>query len=323
MRAICTTTINKPTEALLKFIDIAEKQDWLVIIAGDHKTPDDDFVELASKYESVIYLSDIDQQTKWPKLSNMIGFNCIQRRNFAMLHAWELGAEYIAVVDDDNIPSPRWGKNVTVGQELDVMTQRTDCELFDPLSATHPQLWHRGFPTQLLDKRNLKHPIRIKRKVLVQADFWDGDPDIDAICRIALSPEIKFNPAQPIFAGDKPSPFNSQNTFIHRELMREYFLFPYIGRMDDIWAAYFVQAIHPDCVVFGPASVYQQRNEHDLIVDLKNELIGYEHTLDFTRWLENSYKKRPEGAAPEWPEYIPSKTIEAFKEWVHLTSKLG
>ena len=38
-----------------------------------------------------------------PKLSKLIGWNCIQRRNFAILEAYERGAEIIALIDDDNI----------------------------------------------------------------------------------------------------------------------------------------------------------------------------------------------------------------------------
>ena len=40
-----------------------------------------------------------------------------------------------------------------------------------------------------------RKPILVGKKnvkCLVQADLWDGDPDIDAICRIGLSPNIKF-----------------------------------------------------------------------------------------------------------------------------------
>jgi hypothetical protein len=38
---------------------------------------------------------------------------------------------------------------------------------------------------------------KVKRKVVVQADFWDGDPDIDAICRLSKKPIVKFKPFDP------------------------------------------------------------------------------------------------------------------------------
>ena len=53
------------------------------------------------------------------------------------------------------------------------------------------------------------------------------------------------------------SPFNSQNTFLAGNGLKDYFLYPHVGRMDDIWAAYYVQA-KGYSVVFGKASVYQE-----------------------------------------------------------------
>ena len=48
-----------------------------------------------------------------------------------------------------------------------------------------------GFPLQLLSKENQK-----KKKISVlifRADFWNGDPDIDAVCRMEYAPECKFD----------------------------------------------------------------------------------------------------------------------------------
>ncbi len=37
--------------------------------------------------------------------------------------------------------------------------------------------------------------LRIKEieAAMMQADFWNGDPDIDAICRMEHAPECKFD----------------------------------------------------------------------------------------------------------------------------------
>ena len=63
-------------------------------------------------------------------------------------------------------------------------------------------------------------------------------------------------------------------------------MLPFIGRMDDIWGAYYLQFKLNNKVpfiVFSSASVYQKRNQHNLFVDLKNEMIGYENTINLTR----------------------------------------
>ena len=48
---------------------------------------------------------------KIDKKLDLIGWNCIQRRNFGILYAWKNNADVVAVVDDDNIPYNNWGKN--------------------------------------------------------------------------------------------------------------------------------------------------------------------------------------------------------------------
>ena len=47
---------------------------------------------------------------------------------------------------------------------------------------------------------------------MIQADLWDGDPDIDAISRMTYKPIVKYKKLKP-YASKKISPFNSQNTF--------------------------------------------------------------------------------------------------------------
>ena len=67
-----------------------------------------------------------------------------------------------------------------------------------------------------------------------------NDPDIDAVCRMIFKPECNFNKKVFPFFSKKISPFNSQNTLVSRKVIKDYFLFPHIGRMDDIWASFYV-----------------------------------------------------------------------------------
>lgn len=306
--AIVTTTINKPTKALKKFIDIAAKRGYKLYIVGDKKTPHEDYQELESKHEFIKYLTPEHQVLISKELSDLIGWNCIQRRNFGLIQAYNDGADVIATVDDDNIPYDFWGSNCIVGKEISLSIFNCANEVFDPLAIHGIPFWHRGYPIQELQNRRLKSQVTGKRTILVQADLWDGDPDVDAVCRIAYGPEMKFNPMIMPYTADKPMPFNSQNTFISRQLFPDYFLFPHIGRMDDIWAAYYVQSKFPSSVAFSRASVNQERNEHDLAVDLQAEMIGYKHTKDFIEWLESDEKD-----TLAWPEFVPQESIEAFK----------
>lgn len=310
-KAIVTTTINPPTKALLKYIEIGARDGWTLIIVGDQKTPHDEYLKLAQAYPHVAYLHPTKQDSKYHELSDLIGWNCIQRRNLGLIEAYNMGAEIIATVDDDNIPFENWGQSLALGNEPHVAVLNSPDIVFDPFQGTNePQLWHRGFPIQLLSGRSraayIGHAQR--PKCLVQADFWNGEPDVDAVGRIALGPfDCKFTHEK--FAGTAPGPFNSQNTFLHRDVFPTYFLFPHIGRMDDIWASYVVQRYFPGSVVYGEASVYQERNEHNLAKDLNAELIGYDHTLELVQKLFDSGNDDPTA----WLGLLPDRARKAYE----------
>lgn len=275
-RVIVTTSINKPTEAVERF-DAME--DWELIVVGDLKTPE------GYRLQRGTYVSPEEQEKYDGALSEAIGWNCIQRRNIGILMAYERGAEIVALVDDDNLPLEGWGCDLLVGREVEVNYHTTELAAFDPVGATnYPHLWHRGYPLQLLAARRYESTERHAVAVDVQADFWNGDPDIDAICRMEHAPECVFDPTWFPMAANRPAPFDSQNTFLSRAVVPDYFLFPQVGRMDDIWAAYYVQAVGHR-VVFGAPSVYQQRNPHDLTRDLLAEVVGYERNLSLVHDL--------------------------------------
>jgi hypothetical protein len=291
---IVTTTINSPTEATRKF---AEKKDWTLIVVGDTKTPHSEYKNL-----DCVYLDPDAQENISKELSDVIGWKSIQRRNLGFLFAYQQGADIVATVDDDNIPYDDWGKNVLVGQEIECDLYEPEDNVFDPLSITNtPNIWHRGYPIELLQKRHrVEYKGKTKRKVLVQADLWDGDPDIDAMARLTMKPIVKYNIDKP-FCSNKIAPFNSQNTFLSREVIPFYTVLPHVGRMDDIWGAYIMQHYFPNSVIYNKASVYQDRNVQDLITNLEKEVIGYRNTLSL---IEN---------LSDYNSYLPEKTQEFFK----------
>ena len=78
-------------------------------------------------------------------------------------------------------------------------------------------------------------------------------------------------------------------------------MFPYIGRMDDIWGGYVTQNYFKNSIIFKRPSVYQERNPQDLIKNLENEIIGYRNTLKLLENLEN------------YNSVLPKDTVEYFK----------
>ena len=296
---IVTTTIQDPTEATLRF---SKKKGWTLIVVGDKKTPHNSYKNL-----NCIYLTPDYQQKMNKRLSDKIGWNSIQRRNLGFIYAYKEGADIVASVDDDNIPYGNWGKNLYVGEKVYVDTYSSANGIFDPFSVTkYKELWHRGYPIELLQtKNNIEKKGKKPYNVLIQADFWDGDPDIDAICRLSKKPEVKFNFKKP-FGSYQISPFNSQNTFFHRDVIPYYMVLPHVGRMDDIWGGYILQKKFPKSLIYNQASVYQKRNVQDLVLNLEKEIIGYRNTLNF---LKNSYS-------------LPKKIESIFEEYKKAFNKL-
>jgi len=127
--------------------------------------------------------------------------------------------------------------------------------------------------------------------ILMQCAAWNMPPNVTLMQNVFL-------------ASSKLSPFNSQNTFISGKLLKDYFLFPHVGRMDDIWASYYVEA-KGFKVVYGKASVFQARNVHDLVKDMKAEYMGYENNLKIVNELPAD--------ANAILKYLPEKSQLAFK----------
>ena len=295
---IVTTTIYSPTVATKRFCAM---KGWQVIVVGDRKTPHDEYRDL-----DCIYLDPEAQELKYPVLSAAIGWNSIERRNIGFVEAYRLGAEVVATVDDDNIPMDDWGTDLYVGQTIEADLYEPTDDIFDPLSVTkNNHLWHRGFPIEYLARKNdVVARGRVKRKVLIQADLWNGDPDVDAIARLTYRPEVTYDEITRPYCSNRISPFNSQNTFLAREVIPFYAVFPHVGRMDDVWGSYFLQTLFPDSLIYNRASVYQDRNEQDLITNLEHEILGYRQTLLRVR----DWQKQPAGRSAR-PICIPESSL--------------
>lgn len=304
--AIVTTTINVPV-LLAKYIDDVKKhkRDCFFVVIGDKKTPPEakTYCEQLGKKKGVemIFMDVADQEVylkRFPELAAHIPWNCIMRRNIGILHAYEKGAETIITIDDDNFfLSKDFAGLHTVGarKKLDVIASHT--KWFNVCSFLKEEFgrefYHRGFAPE---KRHVKEKLTSSKKemkVVVNAGFWLGDPDVDALTRL-------YYHSKPITAVDYKrknnftlakgtwSPFNSQNTSLAREVIPAYFLSPMVGRYDDIWGSYVLKKITDhlgDAVTFGFPIVDQKRNPHNYWKDLAMEWDGMDLTSRFVNAL--------------------------------------
>jgi hypothetical protein len=119
----------------------------------------------------------------------------------------------------------------------------------------------------------------------------DGNPDVDAVYRLTRTLPIDFDRRGPVRLDPGVwCPFNSQNTRFRREVFPLLYLPSHCSfRMTDIWRSFVAQRCLWELgegVVFTAATVRQERNDHDLLRDLADEVPGYLRNDGIRRALE-------------------------------------
>lgn len=304
---IVTTTINIPV--LLKaYAENAHAwgHDIDFVVIGDRKSPPEtaDFCKTVP-YFPCEYL-DIPAQQKYldrfPALWTHLRFDSIQRRNIGILLAYERGADVIITIDDDNFVMGQdfVGVHGRVGQTLELRSFGSTSGWFNVCSFLQvddgQKFYHRGYPQKIrwTEQSHFTASAKISRRIVINAGLWLDNPDIDALTRMERQPVVRdvSLPDDENFTLQPGtwSPFNSQNTAIMRDAVPAYFLSPYIGRYDDIWASYLIDRIADhmnDAISFGRPLVRQDRNPHNLWKDLDVERNGMIMTDDFCAALRS------------------------------------
>ena len=316
MLALITTTINIP-KLLDKYLESFKEEknhgnfddEILLIVIGDKKSPPSarDYCErLAKKHKINLCYQDVERQEeylkKFPDFNRYLPYNSIQRRNIAFIKAYEEGADKLITIDDDNflLGQNFFTDHSIIGSQRKMPVYSSSsgwynvCECIEEESGA--PFFHRGFP--LKERNKEKGAFKSKTlktvKVAVNAGLWFDDPDIDAITRMqypirATSIKAGF-PEIFSLSKDTWSPFNSQNTALLGSSLPGYFLSPSIGRYDDIWASYIYRAIAGHLgfsIAYGLPHVRQERNDHNLIRDLKDEIYGMEKSDEFCSFLRS------------------------------------
>jgi hypothetical protein len=343
--ALISTTINVPhilKEWRATLDDVSEGN--IIIVTGDLKSPHEQIEafmsDLPGQHVANIYLRP-EEQGNWAS-SDVISWNCIQRRNIALLEAMRLKPDYIITVDDDNAPDGREHME-QIRQYFeggiypsDILVTSED-GWWNPCSQLEPQTTHRGYPLNrrhTWDTQGIHYQDGTKVadiKIGVHASFWSGEPDIDAIERMVNAPIIEadqqlgFSAALDIGTW---APFNSQATTFRAQLAPLMMVWPGCGRYDDIWASYLARKVMDHFgfhVVYGHPFVHQDRNPHNLMTDLYAELYGMEHTpalvealrqidLDGSETIMHAMA-RVMGYVSLLP-FISAQTTNSFRAWI-------
>lgn len=326
--ALITTTVNVPT-----VLELYRQHgpDVAFFVAGDAKTPSAayEFCETLPNCHWFMHGED----RGW-RCDPLIGPNSIQRRNIALLEAVKWGADIIVSVDDDNIPiDTAGGFNRTYFQQFDAALFQHDgikvsspTGWFDVGQLLDPIAPHRGFPISIDgSKYEVSHVTNAK--VGIAAGICLGDPDISAVVRIARG-SVAHRVSELLNSGIVVDPgthtvFNSQNTAFICELAPAFFMLPGVGRYDDIYASLIMQRVMRERglhVHFGKPFVWQSRNPHNLVKDLRGEIDGMEHIEELASYLDSFEFDKPVStmeivkdihAGLSHLPWMPQQTVEA------------
>jgi len=274
MNCIVITSINNPTEAVRSF---ATLKDYRLIVVGDKKTP------LDWSCEGVVFLPVEKQDQIGRHLNKILPYNHYCRKMLGYLHAFEMNVQGIIDADDDNNPKAGFSFPAFEGKYNMVKKNQGFINVYQYF--TDQKIWPRGLPLKNINK-NYKFPDLVTSsecKVGVWQGLADDIPDVDAIyCLVDNRPCI-FEARQPIVLGEGTfSPFNTQNTLIHRELFPLLYLPAHVTfRFTDILRGLIAQPIiwmHGFHLGFTGATVTHERNPHDYFKDFISEIPMYQNT---------------------------------------------
>lgn len=315
--SIVMTTI-RPSATIRDYaVELAQSgADGEVIVVGDRRGDADVgawCAELAGEGLPVVHVGvqrQLDVLRRARRLRPFLRWNSIQRRNLGFLLAAELSSDVVVSVDDDNVPviGDYLRHHLVVGTRGAFPAVASGSGWFNVgefLTCSPPvPVRHRGFPLGRAGDGGGFESTRAEGRIVVNAGLWTGDPDIDAVTRIALRPVASA--VTPPY-GERPTvlhpstwcPFNSQNTAVARDALPACFLWgmgervgpAVIDRYDDIFMSYFARRLidhFGDLVAYGPPVVEQVRNEHDLLADLIGETPGMRLTDELVDLLRST-----------------------------------
>lgn len=271
--SVVITTVNYPTEAVTAIANDCKRLGAEFILVGDQKSPAD-FVQ-----PGAIYLDLETQRGLGFKYAEIAPAKHYARKNVGYLHAIRSGATVLIETDDDNIPREGfWAPRVpTSPAKLLEGNEWTNVYAY----YSDQRIWPRGLPLDRINAKPRPWDDLPTESVYcpIQQGLADENPDVDAIFRLAFPLPQYFVDREPIALRGAWCPFNSQNTTWWKDVFPLLYLPYYCSfRMTDIWRSFVAQRIiflNGWALQFHKATVYQRRNEHNLLQDFEEEVPGY------------------------------------------------
>jgi hypothetical protein len=305
---IITSIAKQDNPVLKKFAEESLVHNMPFIVVGDTKSPKEFNLEGCDFYS-------IERQLALNfELAKALPFKHYARKNLGYLIAMSKGAEIIIETDDDNLPLPNFWDNRTKQVNAHLLSNKGWVNIYKYFTVIH--VWPRGFALEhildcipeLEEQKSVECPI--------QQGLADENPDVDSIYRLILPLPITFNKAGNVALGNNSfCPFNSQNTTWFKEAFPLLYLPSYCSfRMTDIWRSFVAQRIAWTCgwpILFHQSTVWQQRNDHNLMNDFRDEISGYNNNSQIINCLK--YLTLEEGI-----ENIPANMIICYQKLIDM-----
>lgn len=301
--SLIITSISAPNAAMRSFSKgcIKNKIDFIVI--GDSKSPKN------FEIDGCRFISVLEQQTLPFKLAQLIPLRHYSRKNIGYLIS--KNKDCIIETDDDNFPMKSFWKVREKYQSVSILKQKGWFNIYSYFTKEH--IWPRGLPLEEIQRKNIERQnlkLYIKN-CPIQQGLADDNPDVDAVYRLTHKTALYFDQGKKVVLSNGTwSPFNSQNTVWFKEAFPLMYLPSYCSfRMTDIWRSFIAQRIAWECgweIMFESPTVFQERNEHDLLTDFIDEIPGYINNSRICKMLRDLKLKKGK-------EYILENLIDCYK----------
>jgi hypothetical protein len=270
--AVVVTSIGRSDLMAIQELDEGcARKAWAFIVVGDAKSPDD--FDLTHGR----FLARASHEGLPWRLGRSVPSGNYSLKNLGYLTAIAEGHDCIVETDDDNIPRPGFweersqlvtARGIQGGQWVNIYSAFT----------TEP-VWPRGLPLDEVRSPGVLSTGLQEFDSPVQMALADDNPDVDAIYRLIGQLPVTFAADVAIACTETWTPFNSQNTsWFQRAFPLLYLPTNCSFRMTDIWRSFVAMAwmrrMDWPMVIQSP-TVYQVRNDHDLLEDFRQEVSGY------------------------------------------------
>ncbi len=274
MTALVLTSINPPNAVMTALRDGARATGMRFIVVGDTKSPEN------FALDGCEFLSIASQKTLGFKFAELCPTRHYARKNIGYLLAIRDGVEIIIETDDDNFPRPGFFAPRRRDCSAAISRHQGWVNLYRYFSDNN--IWPRGLPLNKVTELPAEFetlPVSVV-DCPIQQGLADINPDVDAIYRLILPLPQSFRDDRRVaLAPGAWCPFNSQNTAWWPDTFPLLYLPAYCSfRMTDIWRSFVAQriaAVNQWHVLFHEPTVWQDRNEHNLMKDFEDELPGY------------------------------------------------